>query len=149
LREALLQSCNVYFMQVGRRLGGERLQAAMAGAGFGRPTGWPLGEQAGHLPRRRLTEGEIALLAIGQGEILVTPLQSAVVAAAFANGGSLVRPWVVARIAGRPVRGRTARRRSRWLAETTGPVTAGLRAVVRNPAGTGHRAFSRSVGIAG
>jgi len=56
LVDALHQSCNVYFMQVGRRLGRERLRAAFARVGFGQGVPWPLEAQAGHLPERRLTE---------------------------------------------------------------------------------------------
>ena len=92
LSDALMQSCNVYFMHVGRLLGLERLRTGFENMGFSHPTGWPLEEQAGHLPRRRLTEGEVALLAIGQGEVLVTTLQAAVMAGAFANKGWVVEP---------------------------------------------------------
>jgi penicillin-binding protein 2 len=148
LPEALMQSCNVYFMTVGRRLGLARLRAAMERIGFGRRSGWPLEEQPGHLPARRLTEGEVALLAIGQGEVLVTPTQAAVMASAFANGGSLVTPWLVESVDGRPGPRPTARRLG-WSAETLEAVREGMQLVVRHPAGTGHRAFTTIVSIAG
>lgn len=148
LEAALMQSCNVYFMQVGRKLGAPSLVAAMEGFGLSQRTGWPL-EQTGHLPRRRLSEGELALLAIGQGEILVTPLQAAVMVSVFANGGQLVQPWVVASIGGYPTGGRAASRRTRWAPQTLEAVRAGMLAVVRSPEGTGHRASSPLVRIAG
>jgi penicillin-binding protein 2 len=149
LSEALMQSCNVYFMQIGRRLGLARLRAAMEKMGFSRQTGWPLEEQSGHLPQRRLTQGEVALLSIGQGEILVTTLQGAVMAGAFANRGWLVEPWVVSSIADRPAAHRPSRHRLGWSAETIDAVCMGMRAVVSDASGTGHRAFSPLVSIAG
>lgn len=149
LEEALMQSCNVYFMHLGRKLGAQRLRGALEAVGFSRRTGWPLEEQAGHLPQRRLTEGEVALLAMGQGEILVTPLQVAVMGSAFANGGWLVEPWVVRSVADRPVAHRTSTHRLGWAPETFEAVRAGMRAVVRDPSGTGHGAFSSKVSIAG
>ena len=148
LPEALMQSCNVYFMTVGRRLGLARLRAAMERIGLGRRSGWPLEEQPGHLPERRMTEGEVALLAIGQGEVLVTPAQAAVMASAFANGGSLVTPWLVESVDGRPGP-RPMTRRIGWSPATLEAVREGMQLVVRHPAGTGHRAFTTIVSIAG
>jgi penicillin-binding protein 2 len=149
LREAILQSCNVYFMQIGRRLGIARLRAAMEQAGFSRRTGWSLEEQPGRLPQRRLTEGEVALCAIGQGEFLVTPLQAAVAAAAFANGGWLLEPWVVSSVGGQPMGHRRAAGRLGWSEATLETVRAGMRAVVSDVRGTGHRASSLRVSLAG
>ncbi len=149
LRDALVQSCNVYFMQVGRRLGLKRLRAALEAVGFSRRTGWPLEEQRGHLPDRHLTEGEVAMLAMGQGEVLVTVLQGAVMAAAFANHGWAVEPWVVREIDHRPLPRRPSRRRIPWSPETLEVVRAGMEAVVQDPNGTGHRAFSPLVSVAG
>ena len=127
-----------------------RLRAALHQIGFSRRTGWLLEEQAGHLPSRRLTGGEVAMLAMGQGEILVTVLQSAVMASVFANTGWLVEPWVVRAVDGRPKVRRTSRRRIGWSAETIETVRGGMEAVVRSPFGTAHhRAFSSLIEIAG
>ena len=145
-----MQSCNVYFMQVGRRLGFARQRAAMEAIGFSRRTGWPLEEQPGHLPgTRHLTEGEVAMLAIGQGEILVTVLQAAVMAAAFATRGVLVEPWVVREVGGRSVAPKAPNRQVGWSLETFNTVRKGMESVVRDEYGTGHRAFSALVDIAG
>ena len=149
LTEALMQSCNVYFMQAGRRVGLGRLRAALEQVGFSRTTGWPLEEQPGHLPQRRLSEGEVAMLAIGQGEILVTTLQAAIMASVFANNGWLLEPWVVRSVADRELPRRPARRRISWSSATIEAVRAGMQAVVGDPDGTGHHAFSPSVTIAG
>jgi cell division protein FtsI/penicillin-binding protein 2 len=149
LNEALHQSCNVYFMTLGRALGAQRLRAAMDAMGFSHRTGWPLEEQAGHLPQRRLTEGEVAMLAIGQGEVLVTVMQAAMMASGFANVGVVVEPRIVASIADRPLARPPMVRRLPWSAETMQLVRAGMESVVRHPAGTGHRALSERVRIAG
>ena len=89
------------------------------------------------------------MLGIGQGEILITALQGAVMASAFANNGWLVEPWVVRSVADRELPRRTPRRRISWSVATIEAVRAGMRAVVSDPDGTGHRAFSPSVTIAG
>ena len=149
LRRALMVSCNVYFMELGRRLGLERIRTGFAGIGFGKPTGWPMEERPGHLPfHRQLTEGEVAMLAIGQGEILMTPLQIAVYAAALANRGKLVQPWLVARI------GEHAMPPPRptpldWDPEAVRAVREGMLASVNGPEGTGIHAHSDAIRIAG
>lgn len=149
LHGALQQSCNVYFMQLGRRVGLPHLRAELARVGFGRRTGWLMDEQPGYLPSgRRLTEGEVALLAIGQGQILVTPLQVAIMVSAIANGGQLMTPWVVADVGGHPIPPPSSRPLgvSRQSLET---VRAGMIAVVNEPQGTGFSAHSDRVRIAG
>lgn len=148
LTEALTQSCNVYFIQVGRRLRADRLRAALEQAGFSHRSGWPLEERPGHIPRRRLTEGEVGMLAIGQSELLVTVLQNAVMANLFATNGWLVQPWVVEQI-GSQHPPHHAKRRIAWSHETIEAVRRGMVAVVRDPAGTGHRAFTPTVSVAG
>ena len=148
LGQALMQSCNVYFIHVGRRLGWPRLRAAMELVGFGRRTGFSLEEATGHLPQRRPTEGEVGLLSIGQGELLVTVLQEAAVAGMIANGGTLHTPWVVQTFDGRPAAHPRPSRHVAWSAATFETVRAGMRAVVLSELGTGHRAHSEVVTIA-
>ncbi len=147
LREALMGSCNVYFMEVARRLGQERLCAGFAAVGYGRKTGWLLGELAGHLPTRRLGEGEVAMLGIGQGEVLVTPIQAASIVSAIANGGWLPQPWVVQRI-GDHEAGRPNLLSLDWSPDHVAAIKAGMFAVVNDPQGTGIRAHSYKIKIA-
>ncbi len=106
LRYAIEQSCNPFFCSLGTRIGIEKIDDYAAKMGFGRRTGIPLaGERAGLLPtpewKSRVRHdgwrpGDTANLAIGQGLLLVTPLQVAMYAAALANGGTLHRPRLVA-----------------------------------------------------
>ena len=149
VHDALMQSCNVFFMQMGRRLGLARLRAGFMRAGFGRRTGWMLDEQPGHLPEgRRFSEGEVAMLAMGQGEILITPLQAAVMVSAIANGGWLVEPWAVREVGQRPM-GRPHLVSTGWSRRNLAVVRSGMDAVVNDPQGTGIRAHSERVRIAG
>jgi penicillin-binding protein 2 len=122
LPEALAASCDTYFYELGRQFYrlpaqyGSPLQKWAAAFGFGKPTGLDVGgEEPGLLPTpqwRRKTytkerypetwevdqlwkSGDSVQLAIGQKDLLVTPLQMARFYALVANGGKLVTPHVV------------------------------------------------------
>jgi len=102
------QSCNVYFYQYGLKIGGAALARYAAAFGLGRPTGIAFsGEKAGLIPQPRRPRGrrsagwpagETVNMSIGQGALLVTPMQVAGVMAAVANGGVLWRPRLVQRV---------------------------------------------------
>jgi len=111
LAKALAESVNTWFYIVGGGLddrpglGVEKITAYARRFGFGSTTGIDLpGENAGFLPSKEWKErtkgepwyiGDTYHLAIGQGDILVTPLQINIMTAAVANGGNLLRPRVV------------------------------------------------------
>jgi len=105
LVDALAQSCDVYFYDLGLKIGVERLAWYAKACGLGRTTGIDLvAEEDGLVPsgkwkQSRLGEpwygGETLSVAIGQGYNLVTPVQMAVLAAAVANGGILKRPVIL------------------------------------------------------
>ena len=88
------------------------------------------------------------MMAIGQGQLLITPLQAAVMAAALANGGSLVHPWVVAQVGDRRMAGVPATPLG-WNAPQLAVVREGMFAVVNDPAGTGIHAHSELIAVAG
>jgi penicillin-binding protein 2 len=108
LFEAIQHSCNTFFYQLGLKVGPERISEMARAFGLGKATGTGLvGEQGGLVPspawkRRALKDkwhpGDTVSLAIGQGLITVTPLQVARFMAAVANGGTLWKPRLVARI---------------------------------------------------
>ncbi|MFZ2653316.1 MAG: penicillin-binding protein 2 [Victivallales bacterium] len=98
------QSCNVYFMTQGRKLGFDKIRDMMESAGIGRKTGICIPERAGQIPSmemkyksygQRWTVYDTCLISIGQGIILLTPLQAAVYVSAIANGGSVLKPYLL------------------------------------------------------
>ncbi len=108
LADALCRSCNVYFFAAARRMGPQALVNWSTQFGIGQPTGIDLpSESAGHLPspdsspangtrRQSWRPGDTLGLAIGQAELLVTPLQMVRMMAAVANNGYLVTPRLAA-----------------------------------------------------
>jgi penicillin-binding protein 2 len=107
LHDAIVQSCDVYFYNVGERLGINRLFPYIKGFGFGTPTGIALSERVGISPseewklktlKKPWYKGETIVTSIGQGYISVTPLQVALMTAAVANGGILMQPQLVKKV---------------------------------------------------
>jgi len=109
LEDALKVSCNAYFYQFGNAIGIEQIVAMGNMLGLGQKTGIPVsGESPGVLPgpewlsainpRARWSNGLTANTAIGQGDVLASPLQMAMVTAAVANGGTVYYPRLVDRI---------------------------------------------------
>jgi penicillin-binding protein 2 len=107
--ESIQKSCNVFYYQLMLKVGLERWNSWGKVFGFGSPTGIDiLEENSGLLPsaayydrvygKGKWTQGYLVSLAIGQGELGVSPLQMACYAAALANRGEWHRPSVVSRI---------------------------------------------------
>lgn len=157
---ALQHSCDVYFYQLGLRLGLADLGQTARAFGLGARTGVDLPQEArGLIPnaayydRRwgagRWRSGLLLNLAIGQGELLLTPLQMALVAAEAANQGRPLRPHLVARVGRdrifrpeRPVQPGFAADPAIW-----GPVREAMELAVS--AGTGGAARVPGVRVAG
>lgn len=104
LREAIVQSCDVYFYRLAVRLGPRTITDFLAPFGFGRRTGIDIpGESEGLLPTPAWKStrgqpwypGDTVVFGIGQGPILVTPLQLAAATAAIANRGERMAPRLV------------------------------------------------------
>ncbi len=111
LRGAIVQSCDVYFYQVGERLTADQFAEAGAMFGFGTKTGIDLpGEVRGIIPDRsyydqrfgkgKWTKGHLLNYSIGQGEILASPVQMCAFAVILANGGKKAHPHIVKKILG-------------------------------------------------
>ena len=102
LRDAIVQSCDVYFYNVAVALGIEGINRFLQPFGFGQATGVDLmGESEGLLPSPEWKEkarhepwypGETVVTGIGQGPLLVTPLQLASAIGALANNGVRLTP---------------------------------------------------------
>ncbi len=111
LKQALTGSCNIYFWHIGWTLSNvdpEILPTIARKMGFGKPSGMTdLPEAIGLLPEpsryeelvgRKWRNSDALNAAIGQGDVVVTPLQVARMVAAVANGGYLYKPYVVEKI---------------------------------------------------
>ena len=161
LLDALAHSCNVYFYQLGLEIGLDSLVSFAREFPFGHLTGIDLPkEAAGSIPDRawldrrygrgRWGHGVLLNFAIGQGEILATPLQVALAFAALARDGRYPRPHVVARVdsAGRTTyRARPQSEPARGSRENLRLVRRGLERVVEH--GTARVARTGEITIAG
>lgn len=106
--KALAESCDVFFYQVGQKLGVDRLAWYAKACGLGSPTGINLDNEAsGLIPtaawKNRYTgiawqKGETLSIAIGQGYNLVTPIQMLVLISAVANNGEIYTPSIIKKI---------------------------------------------------
>lgn len=152
-REAMAYSSNPVFIEVGLRLGAERLVRYADKLGFGRRTGLDFdGEAEGNLPApATVFSGDLANLSIGQGSLEATPLQVAGLVATIVNDGVKVEPYIVSRITtaeGRIVKSFAASRGSRVLSrQTAGQLREMMVAVTRY--GTGQAAYVEGLGTAG
>ena len=102
MTEAIMHSCDVYFYEIARRTGIDRIAAMARRFGLGSVVGLDLpGESRGSIPDRDWKRaihgdgwhmGETLIAGIGQGYVLATPLQLAVMTARIANGGFAIKP---------------------------------------------------------
>jgi penicillin-binding protein 2 len=108
LEQAIVQSCDVYFYKAGKELGIDRIAETAHKFGLGLATGiWLLSEKPGLIPttswkKSQLGQdwipGETISCAIGQGYVLVTPLQAVLIPCIIANQGRLLRPRLIKQI---------------------------------------------------
>jgi penicillin-binding protein 2 len=105
IRRAITESCDVFFYQVGQRVGVDKLAEYAQKLGLGQRTGVELEhEKSGLAPTKawkreryneKWHEGETLSVAIGQGFNIMTPLQICLMTAAIANGGTIYKPQLV------------------------------------------------------
>ncbi|MCK4538218.1 MAG: penicillin-binding protein 2 [Candidatus Krumholzibacteria bacterium] len=107
--DAIVNSCDVYFYQIGERMNADQFAYAGRIFGLGRKTGVDLPSEArGTLPdhsyfdrrfgKRKWTKGHLLNYSIGQGEVLTTPIQLCQMVAMIANGGKRIKPHLVDRV---------------------------------------------------
>ncbi len=150
--EVLAYSSNVGAIKVGMKLGKSLFYSYISSFGFGSPTGIDLPGESRGLIRRPKSWSEVSLgaLSIGQ-EIAVTPIQLATAMAAVANGGVLVRPFLVKEVIapdGRVLKVTKPLRIRRVLSETTARALTGLLKMVVTE-GTGKLAALEGYEVAG
>ncbi len=164
LHKALVESCDVYFYQLGQQLGIDRIAWWARKLGLGKKTGIALdGERGGLVPDRKWKfrrfgqpwdPGETPSVAIGQGYVSVTPVQIASLMAAVVNGESLYRPWFVSKVEsldGKPIQeyGPEKIGSLSLKASTLKTIHKALEDVVNTREGTGKKAHSDLVKVAG
>lgn len=173
LTEALKVSCDCFFYQYGNTAGIDSIDDTAKMIGLGEKTGVELPEEVpGVIPSpdsfaqrgRRMGQGDIASISIGQGDDLVSPLQMALAYATVANGGISYYPRIVRTVLtpeGRPLLDEEgqpvmpdapkirADLRSDFSKQQIDLVRLGLWKVVNDPGGTGAAARLKSIIVAG
>lgn len=156
--DSIMQSCDVYYYHLANSLGIDKMHEFLSEFGLGKRTGIDLiGEPSGLMPskqwKRRVRNnpwypGETLITGIGQGYMLVTPLQLGAVTATLANRGERIEPRLVNRL----VHGSSENasnvltmRGARLGKVAANPanydaVIAAMQAVVEHPRGTARRA---------
>ena len=116
LKEALTESCNTGFAQLGVKLGADKIKAMAKAFGFeddkltvGDLDGGGIPVAASHTgamtnPDGSTDKGALAQSSIGQRDVRMTPLQGALMAATVANGGKQMRPYLVKQLLGSDLR---------------------------------------------
>lgn len=108
LTQAITESCDTFFYDLAYRTGIDRMHAFGVHFGLGSPTGLDVtGERSGNWPSRAWKRaarglawypGDTINMGIGQGDVLTTPVQLAVMTATIANRGVLLKPRLVSHI---------------------------------------------------
>ncbi|MBI4684558.1 MAG: penicillin-binding protein 2 [Nitrospirae bacterium] len=154
MHRAIVESCDVYFYEVGRRVGIDKIAEYAKKLGLGKATGLPLvKERAGLIPdtqwkyekrKQQWYLGETLNAAIGQGYVSVTPIQMAQLISAVANGGYIYRPIIVM-----PETAPLPASKADIKPEILDIVKKGLYGVVNEGGGTGGAARSKIVAVGG
>ena len=162
MHNAIVRSCDVYFYQLGIRIGLERLSAFMSKLTLSDKTGIDLPqERRGLYPdpawydkrfgAGRWSRGIILNLAIGQGEVILTPVKLAQIAAFIANGGTLWKPHLI-RSVGSTSAAASGDSIGQYVAldaRSLAAVRSAMASVVSDPQGTGGQARLDSISVAG
>ena len=164
LRKSLRESCDVFYYQLGEKLGVDKIAAAAKSFKLGSPLGVELlNERSGLIPTsdwklkrfgKRWYRGETLPVSIGQGALVLTPIQLASMTATIANEGTIYRPRLVKKIVdadGKTLRETTAEiiGSTAFSKESFRLVKQGMLSVVNDPGGTGAMARLYDVKVAG
>jgi penicillin-binding protein 2 len=164
LRKSLRESCDVFYYQLGEKLGVDKIATAARAFRLGEPLGVELlNERSGLIPTsewkqkrfgKRWFQGETLSVAIGQGAVLLTPIQLASMTATIANEGTIYRPHLVKRIVDADGKTLTETKteiigNAPFSKESYRLVKQGMLAVVNESGGTGVAARLYDVKVAG
>ncbi len=150
---SLMMSCNTTFAQLGVELGDETLGAMARSFGFETPLSIPLPVTPSIFPSD-MNDAETALSSIGQQDVRASPLQMAMVSAAIANKGVLMKPGIVQEILKASDLSPTAQFTPEVFSTPMSPETAKsltemMIQVVSSPSGTARPARIEGVEVAG
>lgn len=159
LENAIARSCNIFFYELGRRLGISRIAEHAQALGLGERTGIDLpSERSGVMPSPEWKQrvrgakwyvGETISVSIGQGAVTTTPIQIVRAVGCIASGGRLTTPHVLLRAEGAADESRSRPERSVAIeAETMNRIRAGMWQSVNNW-GTGRGAAIPGLDICG
>jgi penicillin-binding protein 2 len=159
LMEAIIHSCNVYFYNVGNILGPDLLSkyAKMLGLGSATEIDLPY-EEKGLVPgpiQRKLQQnrgwykGDTLNFSIGQGDVLVTPLQLVRMIATIARNGQEVQPHMIMKIGDTEVVSLSTVRQVKLKEEHFAAIQQGFRGVVTEPSGTARMLNMDDIVVAG
>ncbi len=164
VRRAIVESCDVFFYNVGLKLGVDRIHAMADAIGLGKMSGIDLpGEQKGLIPstewkQKRFGEpwyeGETVSVSIGQGAVWLTPIQLAQLSSFVANDGKNFKPQIVNRIVsttGELVKSFTpvVNADIKLKPDTLRIVKDGMKGVVNEPSGTAYSSRVANVPMSG
>jgi peptidoglycan glycosyltransferase len=162
LTQALTFSINTTFAKVGVQLGRQRLVAAMQKFGFWQrpPLELPSGQLAVSgryrgaaqlAPAAPMNPLDVAWASCGQEQVLASPLQMALVAAAVANDGKLMKPYVVQRVTAAGGHVARSAQPAEWMQALTPQAAAQLNKMMQQvvQAGTGTAAALSGIAVAG
>jgi len=164
LTRALIESCDIYFYKLGYKLGIDNIALYARKFGLGSKTGLDLpNEESGFIPdsmwkKKRFKSswkgGETLSAAIGQGYDLVTPLQAAVMISVVANGGELIRPFLVKSVTDTHGRELKSMKRKdtiplKFDKKNIDTIKKALYRVVNSPSGTAYKMRSGIISISG
>jgi penicillin-binding protein 2 len=156
----LANSCDVFFYRTGLLTGAQAIHDYAVKLGLSKPTGIDLPyEEAGFVPDpiwkkisqlKSWFDGDTANLAIGQGDLMTTPIQMTKVMCFFANKGYLVNPYVVKSVDGIDISATHKKNIKIQLKKSTMDIiNKGLREVVTLPSGTGNVLDSLTLPVSG
>jgi peptidoglycan glycosyltransferase len=150
--EAFAKSINTTFAKTGVILGADSLARYADGFGFGQTPPWPLAGAKSVFPDpKTMDKAHVAQASFGQGEVLSTPLEIALAASAVANGGKIMKPFIVNQVLDYHQNVLSETRPQTWLepltAETAATLTQFMIKVVTS--GTGTSAAINGVQVAG
>ena len=151
LAEALRISCNTAYGALGIALGQDAVRAQAKAFGFGDPSLDLPQPVAGSVYPDSLTPPQVAQAAIGQYDVRVTPLQMAMVAAGIANGGEVMRPYLVQEVQAPDLSRLDLARPELYRKAVSAPVAAQLTVMMEAvvASGTGTAAQIPGVRVAG